>query len=185
MFRKLGLFPSSGEIRMTHTLVGPKVNVFLRSTVSRPVRFGVRHPSGKRDQFFFLLEIFFRQLRICYFVAPTLTRGRVCNIMLLLVLASVVPRDSGPYFIVPVLESLPTWSVRSPFLYPPGTGWPSYTPRHWVPFYRLLRLARLRWRYSNPPPHGASGILEIANLNQLFINNLFRIPDVGQSSESQ
>jgi hypothetical protein len=31
-------------------------------------------------------------------------------------------------------ESPPTWRVRSPHLYPPGTGWPSYTPRHWVPF---------------------------------------------------
>jgi hypothetical protein len=24
--------------------------------------------------------------------------------------------------------------ARSLYLYPPGTGWPSYTPRHWVPF---------------------------------------------------
>jgi hypothetical protein len=29
---------------------------------------------------------------------------------------------------------------------PPGTGFP---------FRRLLRLAGLRWRYSNPPPHGS------------------------------
>jgi hypothetical protein len=26
-----------------------------------------------------------------------------------------------------------SWA-RSPYLYPPGAGWPSYTPRHWVPF---------------------------------------------------
>jgi hypothetical protein len=31
-----------------------KVEVKLRPTVSRPVHFGVRHPSGTRDQFFFL-----------------------------------------------------------------------------------------------------------------------------------
>jgi hypothetical protein len=31
-------------------------------------------------------------------------------------------------------DTLPTWRVRSPYLYPPGTGWHSYTPRHWVPF---------------------------------------------------
>jgi hypothetical protein len=31
-------------------------------------------------------------------------------------------------------ETPPTWRARSPFLYPPGTGWPSYTPRHLVPF---------------------------------------------------
>jgi hypothetical protein len=47
-----------------------EVEVKLRPTVSRPVRLGVRHPSGTRDQFFFLLEIFFRQLRVCYFVVP-------------------------------------------------------------------------------------------------------------------
>jgi hypothetical protein len=31
-------------------------------------------------------------------------------------------------------ENPPTWKARSPYLYPTGTGWPSYTPRHWVPF---------------------------------------------------
>jgi hypothetical protein len=28
----------------------------------------------------------------------------------------------------------PAWRTRSLYLYPPGTGWPSYTPRHRVPF---------------------------------------------------
>jgi hypothetical protein len=46
-------------------------------------------------------------------------------------------------------ETPPTWRVRSWYLYPPGTGWPSYTPRHRVSFF----VAGLRWRYSNPPPH--------------------------------
>jgi hypothetical protein len=31
-------------------------------------------------------------------------------------------------------ETPPTWRVRYPYLYPPGTEWPSYTPSHWVPF---------------------------------------------------
>jgi hypothetical protein len=26
-----------------------------------------------------------------------------------------------------------TWRARFPYLYAPGTRWPSYTPRHWVP----------------------------------------------------
>jgi hypothetical protein len=43
-----------------------------------------------RDQFLFLLETFFRQLRVCYFVAPSLTRGRVCNLLLLLDMANAV-----------------------------------------------------------------------------------------------
>jgi hypothetical protein len=29
----------------------------------------------------FLIEIFFRLLQVCYFVAPSLTRGRVCNLL--------------------------------------------------------------------------------------------------------
>jgi hypothetical protein len=55
--------------------------VNLRPTVSRPVCPGVRRPSGTCDQFFFLLEISFRQLRLCYFVAAYLTRGWICNLL--------------------------------------------------------------------------------------------------------
>jgi hypothetical protein len=58
-----------------------EVEVTLLPTVSRPVCLGVGHSFGTRDQFFFLLEIFFRQLRVCYFVAPSLTRGRICNLI--------------------------------------------------------------------------------------------------------
>jgi hypothetical protein len=59
-----------------------EVAVNLRPTVSRPVCPGVRRPSGTCDQFFFRHEISFRHLRFCYFVAPSLTRGRVCNLLL-------------------------------------------------------------------------------------------------------
>jgi hypothetical protein len=64
-----------------------EVEVTLRPTVSRPVCPGVRRPSGTRDQFYFLLEIFFRQLRFCNFVATSLTRGRVCNLLYNCILA--------------------------------------------------------------------------------------------------
>jgi hypothetical protein len=67
-----------------------EVEVTIRSTVSRPVRLGVRPLSGTSDQFFFLLDIFFRHLRVCYFVVSSLKSGRVCNLLLLLVLASAV-----------------------------------------------------------------------------------------------
>jgi hypothetical protein len=47
-----------------------------------------------------------------------------------------------------------TWRARSLYLYPAETGWPNYTPGTEFPLRRLLRLAGLRWRYSNPPPYG-------------------------------
>jgi hypothetical protein len=58
-----------------------EVKVNLRQTVSRPICLDVRRPSGTRDQFLLLLEISFRQLRVCYLVASFLTRGRVCNLL--------------------------------------------------------------------------------------------------------
>jgi hypothetical protein len=61
--------------------VDVEVEVNLRPTVSRPVCVGVRHPFRTPDQFFVLLEISFRQLRVCYFVALSLTRGRVCSLI--------------------------------------------------------------------------------------------------------
>jgi hypothetical protein len=73
------------------SIVEAEVEVKLRPTVSRPVRLVVRHPSWSRHQFFFLLDIFFSQLRVCYFVARSLTIGLFCNLLLLVVLASAVP----------------------------------------------------------------------------------------------
>jgi hypothetical protein len=71
-------------------------------------------------------------------------RGWVCNLLLLQGLASAVPWDLRPYFIIPIFET-PTCRVRSPYLYPPGTGWPSYTLGHWVPFFDFWPQAALGW----------------------------------------
>jgi hypothetical protein len=101
-----------------------EVEAKLRPTVSRPVRLSIRHPSGTGDQFFFLQEIFFRQLRICYFVTPSLMRRRVCNLLLLLVLASSSPLG---------FESLGTQdhSLLSQLLRLPQPGGPG--PRIYIP----------------------------------------------------
>jgi hypothetical protein len=125
-----------------------EAEVILRPAVSRPVRLGVRHSRGTRFQFFFLLEIFFRRLWVCYFLAPSLTRGRVCNLLLLLVLVSAVPlgsesRGTQDYTLLPQFLRL-SQERGSPDI-PPGIGFP---------FRRLLVLAGLLWRYSNPPPQG-------------------------------
>jgi hypothetical protein len=50
-----------------------------------------------------------------------------------------VPQNSRPYFSVS-FETPPTWRARFPYLYPPETRWPSYTPGHWVTLHWLSRL---------------------------------------------
>jgi hypothetical protein len=51
-------------------------------------------------------------------------------------------------------ETPPTWTTRSPYVYAPGTGWPSYNLRYRVPFPLPSRTHRVRWKYSRQPPHG-------------------------------
>jgi hypothetical protein len=112
------------------------------------------------NNFFFLLEIFFRQLRVSYFVAPSLTRGRVCNLLLLLLLASAVPlesesRGTQDHILLTQFLRLSQPGGPGPCIYiPQEQGGPVIPPGTGFPFRRLLRLAGTRWRYSIPPPHG-------------------------------
>jgi hypothetical protein len=99
-----------------------QVKVTLRLTVSQPVSLGVE----PHDQIFITLW----QFRSCFCVAPSLMRGRVCLLFMLLVLASAVFLGS---------ESL-------------GTRDHILLSQIWdFPVGRLLRLAGSRWRYSTPP----------------------------------
>jgi hypothetical protein len=99
------------------------LSLMLRPTVSRPVCLGAKHPRS-------LLHVW--QLRSCSCGAPSLTRGRVCPLYMLLALASAVFLGS---------ESLGTWDHI-------------LLSQIWdFPFRSLLRLAGSRWRYSTPPSH--------------------------------
>jgi hypothetical protein len=107
----------------------------LLPTVSRPVCLSVKHPSGAYDQ-------------ICIAVR----RGGFVNVGRSLwrengsavhnccwssaAQSFSVPSPVGLVIIFYCLrfETPPTWRARSPYLYPPGIGWPSFTPRYWVPF---------------------------------------------------
>jgi hypothetical protein len=118
--------------------------------------------SPTTTQFLFLLEISFRQLYLCYFVAPSLMRGQVCNlfVQLLLGLARAVTlgpksrRTQRPYFTV-LFETPPTWRARFLYIYLPRNRMAQLYPQAlgslFVTSYDSLGL---QWRYSNPPPHG-------------------------------
>jgi hypothetical protein len=65
-----------------------------------------------------------------------------------------VPWDSWLYFTVSD-SRLPQPGGPDPSIYiPQEQSGPDKTPGIGFPFRRLLRLAGLRWRYSNPPPNG-------------------------------
>jgi hypothetical protein len=88
-----------------------------------------------------MTRIFIFQLNPCGYspsVTSSLTKGWVCCLQLLLGLASAVLLGPSPtglnHILLSDLRLPPTWRARSPYLHPPGTGWPDYTPRHWVPF---------------------------------------------------
>jgi hypothetical protein len=134
-----------------------EVTVTLRPTVSRPVSLGVRGPSGTRDQFYFLLEIFFRQLRFCNFVAPSPTRERVCNLLVQLLLGLARAVTLGSKFRRThghiLLRLLQPGGPGSRIYFPLEQGGPVIHPGTGFHFVASYDSQGLRWRYSNPPPH--------------------------------
>jgi hypothetical protein len=86
------------------------------------------------------------------YVPSTLTRGWVCRLQLLLVLASAVILGSesrGTHDHV-LLSQIRDWRARFPCLYPQEQGGPVIPPGTGLPFRRLIRLAGLRWRHWTP-----------------------------------
>jgi hypothetical protein len=81
----------------------------------------------------------------------------------------IVPRNSWSYFIVSD-SRLPQPRSPSPRIYiPPENGGPVIPPDTGFPFHCLLRLAGLRWRYSNPPPHGMTSLAESESESESYI----------------
>jgi hypothetical protein len=109
-----------------------------------------RAPYGAHDQICIILW----QLRSCFSGAPSLMRGQVCILYMLLVLASAVFLGS---------ESL-------------GSRDHILLSQFWAfPFRRLLLLAGSRWKYSTPPPHGSmkfiSGCLPYNSSTRTTVEN--------------
>jgi hypothetical protein len=83
------------------------------------------------------------------------TRERTCRLQLLLALASAVflgsdSRGTRDHIYSLRFESSPTWRNGSSYLYPPGTRWSNYTPRHWVPFLSPPKTGRATVKVFNP-----------------------------------
>jgi hypothetical protein len=103
---------------------------------------------------------FVRQLRVSYFVALSLRKGWVCDLLLLLGLASSVHpeskyRGTQDHILYFQLLRLPEPGGTGLRIYiAQGHGGPVIPLGTGFPFRLLLRLAGLRWKYSYLPPHG-------------------------------
>jgi hypothetical protein len=115
----------SGAVRVRVTL---RLAVYCQS-----VRLSVR-PLRLTTSIFFHLNTCFHTP----YVTSSLTRGWVRSLQLLLVLASTVilssdSRGTRDHILLSQIQDSPNLEGQVPYLRPPGTGTPSYTPRHWVP----------------------------------------------------
>jgi hypothetical protein len=72
------------------TAVSAPFESYIKTKVSRPVYFRIKHPFGAYDQIFITVRL----LQICWCGAISLTRAEVCYLQLLLVLASAVSLGS-------------------------------------------------------------------------------------------
>jgi hypothetical protein len=129
----------------------PKIKVMFLPNVC----LGVRHPSGAHDQIFNTV----RQLRFWWREAPSLARGQVCSLQLLLGLAWAVvlgseSRGTQAHILITQTWDSPTWSNRFPYVCPLWTAWSSYTPRNWVSFSPPLMTRRATTEAIEPAPHG-------------------------------
>jgi hypothetical protein len=107
-----------------------KFKVTLRLTVSQSVSLGIEPHLGLMTRY---LAITIWQLWSCFCGAPSLTRGRVCLLYMLLGLPNAVFLGSESFGTRDHILLSQIWDFT---------------------FRRLLRLAGSRWRYSTPPPHG-------------------------------
>jgi hypothetical protein len=113
---------------------------------------------------------FFNTCGYSPYVTSSLTREWVCRLHLLLVLARAVilgseSRRTHDHILLSQIRDTPQPGGPGPRIYiSQEQGGPVTSPGTGFPFRRLLRLAGLRWRYSNLPPHGVNMIQSIYSL---------------------
>jgi hypothetical protein len=95
----------------------------LQPTLSWPVCLGVKHPSGVQNQ----ISITIRQLQIYSCGTPSLTRGRVCRLQLLLALARAVilwseSKGTHDHILLSQIRDSPNLECQVLVFIAPGTG---------------------------------------------------------------
>jgi hypothetical protein len=116
------------SVLVSSTHVGPKTRFFCCQTVAGLLMRGALSDEG-RD--------------LSFIIAAGLRQRGHSRVR--------VSRDSWSYFTVSDSGlPPPTWRARSPYLYLPGTEWPIYTPRHWVPFSSPLTTRRATVKIFEP-----------------------------------
>jgi hypothetical protein len=151
--RSQSYFTSDGQsvnqyVLVSSTLVGlatrcyflSKFEVTLRLTVCQSVCLDIEHPRGTCDQI--LLPVGMLLSEICSLVSVGRPLWRedesaICNV----ITQWSESLRTHNHILLSLLRP-PTWRARFPYLYPPGTGWPSYTPGNWVPFTSSLTTRR-------------------------------------------
>jgi hypothetical protein len=139
-------FPCHKHLRF-HGFVWPLFVAFTvssrydRRSVGQSVLVSRSH-LGPNTRFSFTV----RQLRVCWCGAPSLTRGWDCRLQMLLDFASAVILGSESWGLMTTFYCL---RFENPKIGGSSkTGWPSYTPRHWVPTLSPPTTRRA------PSPHG-------------------------------
>jgi hypothetical protein len=92
--------------------------------------------------------------------APSLTRRRVCNLLVQLLpglargaTLGSKSRRTRDHILLSHLRLTQPEGLCPSICIPQEQGGPVIPPGHWDPFSRLLRLIKLRRRYASPPPH--------------------------------
>jgi hypothetical protein len=98
--------------------------ITLLPTVSRRVSLEIDRPSGAYGQIFITV----RHLRVCWCGALSLTKDgsavyNYCWFTPGQSFSGLSPMGHVTIFYCPSFETPPNWRTRTPYLYPPGTGW--------------------------------------------------------------
>jgi hypothetical protein len=126
-----------------NSMSGPVVSKLLYDwwSVSQSVCLGVESTLGLVTRYYFLSEGCYLKFAVL-FLWGALSDERTGLNFAVQSLDAPSHAEPLPYFAVSS-ETPPTLRARFPYLYPPGTGWPSYTPGLWVPFTSPLTTPRV------------------------------------------